>query len=713
MGKGTVAAVVSLWVVSVSLLVNRIVPEPYMDEVFHIPQAQRYCRGDFRSWDPMITTPPGLYYLSLAFIGALFPGISFMKASLTFPDLCSASVLRSTNGALAIVCSIIIYDILIHLRPAISERRATMYAICIALYPVHWFFTFLYYTDVASVTTVLAMYLASLKGCHWISSLFGATAVLIRQTNVIWMLFIASNAAIVHAETIYEKYYVQSDYTKASSIEKDVKLSEIKSQTTSRLRRRTQNSKSCDNTFIHERPTSGCSFRDTPGLFGELCVIFLKMWFLKWKLLISFIPFVLVLAAFVTFVFWNGSIVLGAKEDHAVSLHFAQIMYLGLASAAATAPMHFSSSQFAYLLDVCQKKKLPSFLQWFFALIIGSLAVHNFSIAHPYLLADNRHYTFYFWRKIIQAHWSVKYLLVPVYIYSWFSIISILVKSKGKIWALLFFLACSAVLIPAPLIEFRYYTIPIVFFIMNSQIDDNISWMLIAVLSVAVNLFTMLMFLLRPFKWAHEPGSPWKLMFHVRPKEQPREVGGRKSSPVRQTTSGSMFHRWIQPKEELCHHAGGERAAAAAHARDHLAFGRGSCQAKGPLSICSGKRPGALRRAFADACRRPVPMQKGDGIQETDGAEEGRNPQPSAGGKFRLFRYSFLVEEESLVQFDAEGGNGSDDDDGRCRRKVLVVLNPERGCSTYEMVVRQERRRTPSMDGENIHVSNTNIFIDK
>ncbi|KAF9399003.1 hypothetical protein BGX21_006942 [Mortierella sp. AD011] len=40
---------------------NKIVPHPYMDEIFHIPQAQRYCEGDFWTWDPKLTTPPGLY----------------------------------------------------------------------------------------------------------------------------------------------------------------------------------------------------------------------------------------------------------------------------------------------------------------------------------------------------------------------------------------------------------------------------------------------------------------------------------------------------------------------------------------------------------------------------------------------------------------------------------------------------------------------------
>lgn len=42
-------AVVALWV-----------PEPYLDEIFHIPQAQKYCEGRWLEWDDKITTPPGL-----------------------------------------------------------------------------------------------------------------------------------------------------------------------------------------------------------------------------------------------------------------------------------------------------------------------------------------------------------------------------------------------------------------------------------------------------------------------------------------------------------------------------------------------------------------------------------------------------------------------------------------------------------------------------
>jgi alpha-1,2-glucosyltransferase len=41
-------------------VVNRIAPEPYIDEIFHVPQVQAYCNGHFSSWNNKITTPPGL-----------------------------------------------------------------------------------------------------------------------------------------------------------------------------------------------------------------------------------------------------------------------------------------------------------------------------------------------------------------------------------------------------------------------------------------------------------------------------------------------------------------------------------------------------------------------------------------------------------------------------------------------------------------------------
>lgn len=94
-----------------------------------------------------------------------------MQAVSSFSESCSTSILRLTNGVLAVICSIILYEIIVHLRPSIDDKKATLRAVVLSLYPLHWFFSFLYYTDVASLTAVLAMYLLALKKNYLFSSL--------------------------------------------------------------------------------------------------------------------------------------------------------------------------------------------------------------------------------------------------------------------------------------------------------------------------------------------------------------------------------------------------------------------------------------------------------------------------------------------------------------------------------------------------------------
>ncbi|XP_018684086.2 dol-P-Glc:Glc(2)Man(9)GlcNAc(2)-PP-Dol alpha-1,2-glucosyltransferase isoform X3 [Musa acuminata AAA Group] len=458
MGRIAVAAVVSLWVIPISVLVDRVVPDPYMDEIFHIPQAQRYCRGDFGTWDPMITTPPGLYYLSLVYIASLFPSMWFAKFASTMSSICSAEILRSTNAFVAVICSVLIYDLLIQLRPTLDEKKATIYAILLASYPLHWFFTFLYYTDVASLTAVLAMYLASLKRKYWLSAMLGALATMFRQTNIIWMFFIAANSAVSYAETLYGQDSVLQNKHKTMLEDNDLLSDNRSTPISSGLRkRRMHNSSSNSQQSVFER--SKFSLHHPPG----------------------------------------------AKEAHPVSPHFAQMLYFGLCCAAALGPVHFTQATCLY--QSFRKNKIFYSFQVLLALVIGFIAVFFFSIAHPYLLADNRHYPFYLWRKVIQVHWLMKYLLIPLYVYSWSFIISILGERQRRIWVLSYVIATALVLVPAPLIEFRYYTIPFYFLILHSKIGKTSNWLLIGCLYAVVNIFTMYLFLFRPFHWDHEPGT--------------------------------------------------------------------------------------------------------------------------------------------------------------------------------------------------------------
>ena len=90
-----------------------------MDEIFHIPQAQRYCDGNFTQWDNKITTLPGLYLFS---VGLLDPAYK-MSTGLgynsndgdTFLNFCSVKMLRSVNLLMSIINIVLLYTITSHL----------------------------------------------------------------------------------------------------------------------------------------------------------------------------------------------------------------------------------------------------------------------------------------------------------------------------------------------------------------------------------------------------------------------------------------------------------------------------------------------------------------------------------------------------------------------------------------------------------------------
>lgn len=55
-------------------------PPAAQDEPFHVPQTQRYCRGDFATWDTKITTFPGLYVAGTAWAHLLHIGSGALSA---------------------------------------------------------------------------------------------------------------------------------------------------------------------------------------------------------------------------------------------------------------------------------------------------------------------------------------------------------------------------------------------------------------------------------------------------------------------------------------------------------------------------------------------------------------------------------------------------------------------------------------------------------
>src|SRR5882762_1714680 len=133
----------SLW----RTAVNNIVPDPYLDEVFHVGQAQQYWAHNWKYWDQKITTPPGLYLWSYA----LCAGLRFLRGI----DV-GAAELRATNVlAAAVILPWRLQTLLDRLRKEQNSRPIgawmshTVLNIC--LFPPLFFFSALYYTDILAL----------------------------------------------------------------------------------------------------------------------------------------------------------------------------------------------------------------------------------------------------------------------------------------------------------------------------------------------------------------------------------------------------------------------------------------------------------------------------------------------------------------------------------------------------------------------------------
>ncbi|XP_029471246.1 dol-P-Glc:Glc(2)Man(9)GlcNAc(2)-PP-Dol alpha-1,2-glucosyltransferase-like isoform X2 [Rhinatrema bivittatum] len=103
------------------LLFSRITREqrqPYMDEIFHVPQAREYCGGHFQQWDPMITTLPGLYLVS---VGLMKPAAWLFGWSQDVT--CSAGMLRFINILFCIGNLYLLYLLICRIHHKNKERE--------------------------------------------------------------------------------------------------------------------------------------------------------------------------------------------------------------------------------------------------------------------------------------------------------------------------------------------------------------------------------------------------------------------------------------------------------------------------------------------------------------------------------------------------------------------------------------------------------------
>ena len=333
-----------------------------------------------------------------------------------------------------------------------STYKPVLTAAALAHLPLLYFYTFLYYTEAGSTFFILLMYLLSLYNNHLLAGLIGACAVVFRQTNIIWVVFTAG--------VIFSKL-IQKEGRKSSS-------------------------------------------RSIPQSIN-LCIRAALNYVLNFSNLLYtvlvLLPYLLVLVGFIAFVIINGSIVVGHHSHHQSCLHFPQLFYF-------TCFTGFFG--FPYMISLKRIVKFIKFLirnPFTVAILLGLAVVfvHNFTYTHEFLLADNRHYVFYFWRKIYQRHHLIRYLLIPGYLYVGWCIWEYL-RQQSDFWHLVYFVCIFAVIVPQRLIEFRYFIVPYLLFRLHMPLQPYWKISLELLLYSVVNAFTLYVYMFKPFVWAHEDG---------------------------------------------------------------------------------------------------------------------------------------------------------------------------------------------------------------
>jgi len=453
-----------------------------MDEIFHVPQAQQYCRGDFKSYDSKITTPPGLYLISYALLW--LRDKFFYQRDI---PICDIVDLRGINHLIAILNFALV--ILIQLITSDKNRKhccttrmqiignswsldltlILLNSIAIATLPPLFLFYSLYYTDIGSLFFTLLVYYLSLIDEHVLASICGLISVMFRQTNIVWIFFITGSMILRNLE---EHYRGELSDRSSKGITKN------------------DNSKQ---RFLAGRFSVG-QYKQTLAAIGAPFFQDIDFFLRLFK---DCLPYGLLGILFVVFVYINKGIVLGDKEAHQPKLHLAQILYfLGFCSV-------FGAS---WIFNIRLLRRFLYFtIRNPLTTIVTSLAIIYLisfdRYAHPYLLADNRHITFYIWRRVLDRHNSyVPYMLTPLYLAASFSIWHQL-RSQG--WKRIFlFLFCSiSVIVPNGLLELRYFIVPYTFLRLSAKVT-KIDVLLEIGNNILINIALHYLFLNKTFRWS-------------------------------------------------------------------------------------------------------------------------------------------------------------------------------------------------------------------
>lgn len=200
---------------------------------------------------------------------------------------------------------------------------------------------------------------------------------------------------------------------------------------------------------------------------------------------------------FVTFIVANKGIVVGDKEAHALAIHIPQILYF-LLFYCFFSPVSTIMSLPKFLRCIRFAKKETALIVVFLAIII-----HFNTLVHPYLLADNRHYAFYVWKRLYEGNCTFRYLLIPIYMLGGYSIMERLKEAKIP-FMLAFIISTVILLVPQKLFEFRYFILPYIFLSLNSSRRHVLEVFFESIYYIIINFLTFYLFFSREIVWSDD-----------------------------------------------------------------------------------------------------------------------------------------------------------------------------------------------------------------
>lgn len=216
---------------------------------------------------------------------------------------------------------------------------------------------------------------------------------------------------------------------------------------------------------------------------------------LKLKVWTNILVYLIILFSFGLFIIINGGITVGDKSAHVATLHIPQLFYFSLFCIIFGWP--YLLENIPFFIKYVNRNKILTLL--FIAAFAA--AVYCNTLEHAYLLADNRHYTFYIWNRFYRQYYWFRYAIIPVYYFGICSLLLNINRNCNSLYALTYFCCVAMVLLLQKMIEIRYFFIPYIIFRINVK---NVLWcQLLAefVFYIVINIVTFDLFFTKNIYW--------------------------------------------------------------------------------------------------------------------------------------------------------------------------------------------------------------------